>query len=364
MSFDVLSSRGKDADTWRARLDELGAAFSDIHFLPEYGRIYEQSYGYSAHLACLRSRAGLIVQPFVRRPLASLPFLSRHCAGGDSADIANAYGFGGPLGRPDAATYRAFERELEAWCEEASVASEFASLHPLMADAQRGLIGDGLPLEFVKDVVVVDLGLSESELLSGLRKGHRSSLKRAQRSGVTVHNVPPNAENVAVFAAIYSETMTRLGAASRWFFPEDFFSATIEHLGADRTTLFFAHVDGVLESAALFMHDGPIAYYHFAGSKAQFPDLGVNNLMVFEALMYFKRRGLRCLHLGGGATDNPEDTLLRFKAGFSTCRAPLYTYFKVRSRTVYDELCRLKIRDEIAQDGVESTSRFLPLYRR
>jgi lipid II:glycine glycyltransferase (peptidoglycan interpeptide bridge formation enzyme) len=233
-----------------------------------------------------------------------------------------------------------------------------------MNELQRELIGDSLPVTFVKDVVVIDLRPEESVIASGLRKGHRSSIALARRSGVGIEKVEPNAANLKAFRAMYDATMLRRQAAQRWFVPEDFFPLTCSSLGAERTTLLFAFVGDELESGCLLMHDFSTAYYHFAGTYAKHPGLGINNLMVWEAAMYAKRAGYQELHLGGGVTADGDDSLLRFKAGFSADRAPLYTYFAVRHRAVYDELCARKRAYERQTGGAESQSDFLPFYRR
>jgi len=80
--------------------------------------------------------------------------------------------------------------------------------------------------------------------------------------------------------------------------------------------------------------------------------------------LWAKRSGYRRYHLGGGVTSKADDSLLRFKAGFSDLRAPLYTYFCVRDRAVYDRLCERKKAYERETAGTESASSFLPLYRR
>lgn len=348
---------------------ELPSGRRDIHFLPEYARIYGASYGYSPFLALYRSGAGLVLQPFVRRPLNRLPFLMGAADGAEFSDLANAYGYGGPLASvanddKGHALYRGFAEEFAAWCEREGIASEFCSLHPLLADHQRRLIGGLQPVEFVKDVVIIDLSPDEAEIAKDLRKGHRSSIALARRSGVRVEKVPASAGNLAAFQAMYDATMVRRQAADRWFFPQDFFTGTLKSLGEQRSTLLFAYVDDELESGCLLMHDFSTAYYHFAGTYSNHVSLGVNNLLVWEAAMHAKRAGCRHLHLGGGVTADRDDSVLRFKAGFSPLRAPLYTYFTVRNRAVYDELCARKREFERRTTGAESQSDFLPLYRR
>jgi len=97
MAFEILSAEDTDALRWTALVNDLPAECRDIHFLPDYGRIYRDSYGYSCHLAVYRTGSNFIIQPFVRRPLRDLPFLANASDAGRFSDIANPYGYGGPL---------------------------------------------------------------------------------------------------------------------------------------------------------------------------------------------------------------------------------------------------------------------------
>jgi lipid II:glycine glycyltransferase (peptidoglycan interpeptide bridge formation enzyme) len=112
------------------------------------------------------------------------------------------------------------------------------------------------------------------------------------------------------------------------------------------------------------MHDFGTAYYHFAGNRDAHPELRANNLTMYETALWAQKAGYVRYHLGGGVTSRADDSLLRFKAGFSDRRAPLYTYFCVRSPRVYELLCERKRAHERATTGKESTSDFLPVYRR
>jgi Acetyltransferase (GNAT) domain len=368
MPLEILSP-GRDGERWRAAAAGLPAAQRDIHLLPEYVSIYRDCYGDKPFLALHHGAGGNVMQCFIRRDLGSLPFLAGAPDAGRFSDIANAYGYGGPVcsageSEEGRSLYRVFASEFAEWCEAEAVASEFCSLHPLMTELQRGLIGGSLPVTYIKDVVVIDLRPTESEIADGLRKGHRSSIALARRSSVQIEKVEPSTANLDAFRAMYEATMLRRQAAERWFLPENFFATTCRSLGAERTTLLFAYVGVELESGCLLMHDFSTAYYHFAGTYAKHPALGVNNLMVWEAAMHAKRAGYQRLHLGGGVTAKDDDSLLRFKAGFSNGRAPLNTYFALRNREVYDELSARKRAHERQMIGAESQSDFLPLYRR
>jgi hypothetical protein len=368
MNFEVLGVEGAHGSRWRELIDLLPHQRRDIFFTPEYLKIYRDAYGFEPLLAVCRNESGFLVQPFVRRPLANLPFLADDPHRNRFSDIANAYGYGGPVCSCDGAEgrklYEAFAAEFALWCDSEEIASEFCSLHPLIAAHQCALLERHIAVEAIKEVVVIDLEGDGSEMIRALRKGHRSSITAAKRAGVRVEAVEANPANLNAFRELYMATMERREAASRWRLPENFFPATVQALGPSRATLLFAFVEDTLESGCLLIHEFASAYYHFAGTFGQRPAIGVNNLLVWEAAMYARMAGYQRLHLGGGVTASPDDSLLRFKAGFTAGRAPFHTYFTVRNRAVYDLLCERKRQFEIKIAGAELRSDFLPLYRR
>ncbi len=369
MAFEILSAEAEDALRWTALVNKLPAELRDIHFLPDYGRIYRDTYGFSPHLAVYRAGGDFVIQPFVRRPLRDLPFLADAPDAGNFSDIANPYGYGGPLSNvsdPETARllYSGFAEAFAEWCDEADIASEFVSLHPFMAQYQLALVNPVIAPKLEKNIVFIDLAQSETALTKSLRKGHRSSIAAARRAGVRIEKREATASNLAVFNEMYDTTMVRQQAADRWFVPNSYFETCMRQLGAGRSSLFFAIVDGEVESGCLLMHDFAMAYYHFAGTYAKHPALGVNNLMVYETAIWARAAGYTRYHLGGGVTRSADDSLLRFKAGFSDLRTPLYTYFRVRDQVVYDQLCERKRAFELATTGTESASDFVPIYRR
>jgi hypothetical protein len=366
MPFEILTAEGADGRRWSRLIGQLPAERRDIHFLPEYGRIYRDSYGFEPLLAVYSDGDDFVLQPFVRRRLRDLPFLEGAPDAVGFTDIANPYGYGGPLSNvvEGHRLYLGFAEAFAAWCDKEDIASEFASLHPFMADHQLGLIGPVMKTSAVKKVVFIDLAQGETAIQKKLRKGHRSSIATARRARVRVEKVETTSINLALFKEIYDATMVRQNAAERWFVPADYFELCIRHLGNARSSLLFAFVGDELESGCLLMHDFSTAYYHFAGTYAKHPALGVNNLMVYEAAALCRSMDCRRFHLGGGVTDQEDDSLLRFKAGFSELRAQLYTYFSIRDEAVYNRLCERKQAYEIATTGVVSTSDFVPIYRR
>jgi hypothetical protein len=406
MGFKVLRAHGKEKQEWLSLIDNLMSGMKDIHFLPQYGSIYEKTYGFEPFLACYSDDRGYVIQHFVKRSLSNLAFLQNTAANtadvvggigsataasrstasaagaagttGNAAgvtgskeyyDISNPYGYGGPVFNcEDAESVKALIRDFETSLRDFFInerfASEFTSLHPLLQN--HLLIRESEVVDIVeqKNIVYIDLTLSEQEIWQGMNRGHKSSINKAKRNGVTVTKVDQNAENFAIFNELYYETMRRNQAADRWFFPEDYFANCSTCLGPDRTSMFFARIDGELAAAYFLMHDFSTVYYHFGASDSRFFDLRPSNLLMYETALWAKGKGYKIYHLGGGVSSSPDDNLYRFKAGFSSGSALLYTYSRVLHGPTYEELCKLKIQHELQENGIENESEYFPLYRR
>jgi len=369
MEFRILAATGDDGRLWSDLERGLPPAQRDLHFLPEYGLIYQATYGHEPLLAYLADGRDYAIQPFVVRRLNALPFLAEQRVAEPFHDIANAYGYGGPLcSDPGGARAQDLLAELDArfraWCSSRRIAAEFCALHPLLDNRLLVAGWRGVEASAQKRVVYLDLAQGEAALWQAVNRGHRSSIQRARRAGVSVERVAADAEHLAGFERLYALTMQRHRAAERWRFPGNYFGNCARFLGPGRVSLFFARVGGAVASAYLLLHDAGIAYYHFGGSDDAFFRLRPNNLLLYETALWAKRAGNRIYHLGGGVTSEEDDNLLRFKSGFGGMSAALYTYGRVHDRAAYDRLCELKMSHERATLGRTLDSDYFPLYRR
>jgi hypothetical protein len=369
MEFQVLAATGADGRLWSDLARRLPPELRDLHFLPEYGLIYRDTYGHEPLLAYAAEGANFVIQPFVKRTLNALPFLAQQNVAEPFWDIANAYGYGGPLCFDPAAVaapdlLARFEEQFSSWCVSQGIAAEFCSLHPLLGNRALLAACPGVEALPQKSVVCLDLTRTEDELWRAVNRGHRSSIQRARQAGVSVERVAADEANFAEFERLYSITMDRHSAADRWYFPAGYFRDCARHLGPGRVALFFARAQGKVASAYLLLHDAGIAYYHFGGSDDAYFALRPNNLLLYETALWARSAGNRVYHLGGGVTAAADDTLLRFKSGFGGETATLYTYGRVHDRAAYDRLCELKMKHERATLGTILESHYFPLYRR
>ena len=87
-------------------------------------------------------------------------------------------------------------------------------------------------------------------------------------------------------------------------------------------------------------------------------------MLMYETMLWAKRRGLTRYHLGGGVGNAENDSLLRFKSSFGGHRSMLYTYGRVLDEEVYRRLCRLKLGYERRVGTPVTHPDYFPMYRR
>jgi hypothetical protein len=164
---------------------------------------------------------------------------------------------------------------------------------------------------------VVDLTLDEDALWKDYRKGCKSVIRRAERLGVTVHEVE-DASGVAIFDDLHARRMRSIGApaGSDGFIEEWKLLAPLGQF----EILLASLPSGVPVSGILVLSYKKMAYYHAACSHPDHMESGGNTLLVHKAILRAKSRGATLFHMGPSplASQVSEKTYLvgRFKNQF------------------------------------------------
>lgn len=275
MTLECLDPANEsDRKKWMAAFHGLPEDQKDVHWLPEYAE---------AH--CLTG----VVRGWLDVEDGTLcPFICR-----DSGTYS-PYGYGGVLGE------RGCLGMLQCWSS--------YRFHPWIGDHW----GDR-----EKDVVVLNLQREDN-----FSDKHDYYIRKAIRGGVTTFGTS-NLTGLDVFHDVYAQTMGRHNAADGWRLSASHFRNMADILG-HHLSLFTARVRGDIETVALILHGFGTAYYHFAGSLRNHPQSGANPLLIARVAEWARDKGYSRLHLGGGVTAFPDDSLLKFKKGFGGDLLPVY----------------------------------------
>lgn len=347
MEVDLVDDR---APAWGAFLSDID---HDIYHLPGY-------------VALSAAREAPQERPEARAVIARdgdramlLPLIIRDVEeAGGSRDAVSPYGYPGPLfrGDPDAAFIADACAAIVVRLRDERVVSLFVRTHPLLNRDVDGLASAGTIVEH-GETVSIDLTASTEALWNATRSGHRNEINRAIRSGARAY-LDEGWTHESTFVELYHATMRRLGANERYLFGADYVQALRAVLGP-RLHLCVVDVDGAIAAAGLFTETCGIVQYHLSGSDPAFSRQYPTKLMLDFVRGVMKERNDRVMHLGGGL-EAADDSLFRFKAGFSNQRQPFRTWRVVVDPDRYAELCRATYPEA---DPADATG-FFPIYRR
>jgi len=244
-------------------------------------------------------------------------------------DLETPYGYGGPIA-PDPA---AFAVGLDAWRRRQAAAGhicEFLRLYPFIATERMAEGFDEFC--FDRDTVVVDLRTSTEDRLAWYSQSTRRFLRKAEKA-FQIRRLAP--EEYQTFRRCYEAGLQRSQARARYYFAEE------QHrqcLAAPWATAFVLEAEGEAVGAALFLSSRRLAHYHLAGLT----DAGIAHhglyLLLNHAFNYFAAQGQFWMHLGGGRSTDPEDTLMQFKRRFSDATIPFNTGALIFDRPTFERL--------------------------
>lgn len=343
MTIKIIDA-GRKSETWRKLFQRLPSELRDLYFTPEWALLHCLAPGSRARLFAVEEDEMLWLNAFIQTPIGAIG--RQDVREEKRCDIETPYGYGGPLANTESIRFLAeARRSFASWCRGEGIIAEFIRFHPLLG-TERFLGGDA-EVNVVDDrqTVLIDLA-KRRKGESGYGKDVQYMIRRASRLGLDL--VRPNPEELFDrFVALYAEKMRDLAAAEYYFFNEAYFAALAD-LTSRCGCLIAARDprDDTWVAAAVFLGGERFLHYHLSASAANRKLPGVTNWIIEEAVRYGMETDLSALHLGGGRTSAPDDSLFRFKRAMGDRLLP----FKI-GRCVHDQPCYDRFQDIWVDEG-------------
>jgi hypothetical protein len=338
--------------------DVLRGLQHDIYHLPGYAALCSRIEGGEPRAFIASEDDDTLFIPLIIRRVPS-----RLCGGENIYDATVPYGYPGPLVSAVRETPGAggffLDRALGALMSslrEQCVVSAFFRLHPLLPLDTEPLRRFGSVVQS-GETVAIDLTLPEDAIWQQMRSNHRRDITKSLARG-EMAEVDPAWSGQHRFVHAYQETMTRVGAASYYFFTDDYFDDLRVALG-EHVHLWIVRTGLTVIAGAVFTERNGIVQYHLGGTLNDALPSNPLKLLFWRAATWFKERGNRWLHLGGGL-GGANDSLMHFKRGFSPRTFPFHTWRVVVNAEMYDELLTRAGRK--ANPGAPAAAYF-PAYR-
>jgi len=160
---------------------------------------------------------------------------------------------------------------------------------------------------------VLDLGRSEAELRCGCRRGTKSSIRKAESNGVQVE-ISHSRESLKEFLRLNAMTRQRHGLPPQ---PSCFFEKIYDHIIAKGSGFInLATYQGKRIAGAICFHFGARGLYKYGASDMRYQHLRANNLVIWEAIRWYRQNRFECLCFG--RTEPENGGLRQFKRGWGT----------------------------------------------
>ena len=341
-----------DSAEWLAVLER--ARQHDFHQLPQYHRVAEQRGEGVAQLFVYGEDDCTIALPLLLRPIEP--------AEPDGwQDATSVYGYGGPVASHDTlppGVARNFQSALAEELARRRVIAVFSRLHPLIAQDEI-LAGLGeCPAN--GHTISIDLTVPDEVQRAHYNRSCRTSVRKLRALGFTGFH-DREKRYLPEFVSVYLETMRRAGAQSSYFFDEAYFNLLTREL-AEVSHLFVVLKDGEVAAATLCTICDGIVQDHLGGTRDAFLKFSPDRLVVDTERLWAREMGARVFHLGGGVGAQ-QDSVFRYKAGFSDRRHTFQTWRWIIRPEVYEALSASTARRHAAKGLRAVSAGYFPAYR-
>ncbi len=174
----------------------------------------------------------------------------------------------------------------------------------------------------------------EEEL--GIQIWNEEQIKRAiNRYGIEVKCFENDLIQLDTFLNIYYSTMDRVESIQYLYFNKDFIKHLIEKT---QNVCFVAYHEGKPIGVIIAFYNQYYIHGHLGGALLEYLPMSPYSLLYYEMIKFGQKKGCRFLHVGGGATTNPEDSLLKYKMNFSETTLDFYIGKKIYNKEVYNHI--------------------------
>ncbi|TDD99422.1 HAD family hydrolase [Flavobacterium cellulosilyticum] len=324
----------QDKDSWNKYIKRFPIAQQDIYFTSDYYQLYEHGEEYSAFCFIFEKNENLAVFPFIKKEINVLGYnLDKKYY-----DIKGAYGYNGILSNiTDKEILLEFHNSFTNYCVDNNVIASFIRLHPLLKNENLSSTFNELIKN--RDVVAIDLTKTYLEIWnSEYSTKNRNMIRKAYKLGHKIQVLSdPSIKDIDKFIEVYHHSMDLANAEKFYYFNKSYFINTFKYL-KDYTYLFnVLDENETVVCSSIFYHYGDYFHYHLSGRNC-LVDNSVNNFMIDKAVEFAQQKGAKILHLGGGRTSSPDDSLFLFKKNFSKLLLPFYYEKKIYNNAVYVDI--------------------------
>ena len=319
---------------WNEVFHSLPLSQQDIYFTPEYYKLYEQNEDGKAQCFIFEFNGDFALYPFLKNEINSLGYKLNK----KYYDIQGAYGYNGVVATSFQTEFvDRFYKDFQEYCINENIVAEFTRFHPIIKN--KTFSERYLQIYFDRKTIYVDLRDSYEKIFSKFQTTTRKQIKRAiNRYDIRVEHYKNDIEQLEVFTQIYMETMDRVGSSSYLYFNKEYFKSLL--INTPNICFIAYHEEKPIASIIAFYNQ----YYlhgHLGGALTEYLFMSPYSILYAELIKFGITNGCFYFHVGGGASNNEDDPLFRYKMNFSNTTSDFYIGKKIHNPEVYNNIINI-----------------------
>ena len=248
-------------------------------------------------------------------------------------DVESAYGYGGIYSNTcDNLFLNKALKKYRQYCIDNRVIADFSRIHPFNSTHHE--IKEFYNLHILdRKTIVVDTKISNVERWKNYSAKVRNILRKCKKELII-----RKSDDISTFFNLYYETMKRNNADNFYFFDKSYFKKLLSIKG---TELYEVVLDNKVISASFIMYGKEICHYHLSANNYDYKKHNANYFILDSLFDIAHERGIQYFYLGGGRTNQEDDSLLRFKKKFAEIQKDFYITGIVHNQKIYDKYCQI-----------------------
>ena len=298
---------------------------NDVFFYPEYHQLFSKS---DPVIFIHKDKDRIFCLPFLKKPIDNTSYF----------DLESAYGYGGPFSNSsDQKFIEESWKALESRLYENNVVGGFIRFNPFLNNHE--LTSESV-ISVQRICPIVSLFCQDKSLediWKDYNKNTRNKIRKANKVKLGLE-IGSDKKAMTEFIEMYNKSMDRLGAEGQYYFSDDFFFDLSDKMSSAMKILF-AKQDGKITGTALLLISQNVMTYFLSATNDQGRTNGSAHFLRHRAIEFALQKGISKINFGGGKTNEIDDSLLKFKMGFSNTLEDYYIGKMVINKEVYKELC-------------------------
>ncbi|MFC0604208.1 GNAT family N-acetyltransferase [Winogradskyella pulchriflava] len=335
----------KDKEEWKEQIALV--AHSDFYYTYDYHQ-----------LSANDDEQPILIKYSEGDTVIVMPMLLRDIENSNYKDLTSVYGYAGPLVQNigEGFSNENFQNELSTFFNENNIVSVFTRLHPYMDHQEMILSGYGTVATHGK-VVNIDLTDTIENQRAKFNRRLKTYLNKSRRSCTVIEgNID---DHLDAFINLYHENMKRVDAKDIYFFSDEYYREILSsnEYESELSLCIFNETQEII-GASMFMKKGDIVQYHLSGLSEDHFELNPIKLIIDEMRIKSTEEGYKYFNLGGGLGSR-EDSLFKFKSGFSKDFREFKTWKHIVNEEAYKALTKERLGEVVETDDTG----FFPAYR-